>query len=328
MRAQTQKHSIYMQAWCGVRIFDIRISGQRVGLKGAKLSAFHGANTPSPERKNVGGVKRDIEVTRMVGGAWGMDLDEILGSALRYVSEYDEEFLILKFDKSSNYEMILEACQDKLRAALYTKPGNIADQTLSYMAGKVVCAFMPEGFNELQKADKDISDGVAQIVNLYGGGTKPDPIDGLIYYGKGGTSIVQPKKYALSSPVKGKFKENIDKQSAILQDANAQSLSRDVMRMMYWTQTGIVRSIKGRDKKAWTTDSKDKLQKLWADGGYDYMKANVPRAFGLESHATNFKLYLPNFIMIDFADLRKGQTIRDLNDLSRGELIALNANLA
>ena len=105
------------------------------------------------------------------------------------------------------------------------------------------------------------------------------------------------------STVQGKFEQNIDKQSQILQDANAQSQSRDVMRMMYWTQTGVVRSIKGRDKKAWTTESKDKLRKLWADGGYDYMKDNVPRAFGLESHATNFKLYMPNFIMIDFAGL-------------------------
>jgi len=328
MRAQTQKHSIYMQAWCGVRIFDVRISGQRTGLSGAKLSAFHGSNTPSVERKKVGGVKRDIEVTRMVGGAWGMDLDEILGSALSYVTEFDTEFLILKFDKSSNYEMILEACQNKLGNALYRDPGNIANQTLNDMAGKIVCAFMPDGFSQLQKADKDISDGVAQIVNLYGGGAKPDPISGLVYYGKGGTSVFQPAKYAFSSPVQGKFKENLGTQSRILQDANAQSLSRDVLRMMYWTQTGVVRSIKGRDKKAWTTGSKDKLAKLWADGGYDYMKDNVPSAFGLDSQATNFKLYMPNFIMIDFADLHKGQTIRDLNDLSRGELIALNANLA
>lgn len=328
MRAQTQKYSIYTQAWCGVRIFDIRISGQRTGLSGAKLSAFHGSNTPSVVSKKLGGVKQNVEVTRMVGGAWGMDLDDILTSALRYVTDYDEEFLILKFDKSSNYALILEACQIKLGTALYRKPGNIANQTLSYMAGKVVCAFMPDGYAELQKANKDITDGVVQIINLYAGGTKPTYIDGLFYYGKGGTSVVQPKKYAFSSPVQGKFKQNMDKQSQILQDATAQSLSRDVLRMMYWTQTGMVRSIKGRDKKAWTTASKDKLEKLWADGGYDYMKDNIPRAFGLESPATNFKLYMPNFIMIDFADLNKGQTIRDLNDLTRGELIALNANLA
>jgi len=159
-------------------------------------------------------------------------------------------------------------------------------------------------------------------------GQKPNSIDGLIYYGKGGTSVVQPKKYAFSSPVQGKFKQNIDKQSRILSDANAQSLSRDVMRMMYWTQTGMVRSIKGRDEKAWTTESKDKLKRLWAEGGYDYMKDNVPRAFGLESHATDFKHYLPNFIMIDFANQDKGETIYKLNLLSPPEIIQLNANLA
>jgi hypothetical protein len=327
-RAQTQKYGIYMQAWCGVRIFDIRISGQRKGLTGAKLSAFHGDNTPSTERKKVGGVKRDIEVTRMVGGAWGMDLKDILSEALSYVTEYDNEFLILKFDKSSNYEMILEACDAKLGNALYRKPGNIAEQTLSYMAGKVVCAFMPDGFKQLQKAGKDISDGVAQIVNLYGGGNKPNNIDGLIYYGKGGTSVAQPKKYALSAPVEGKFRQNIDKQSAILQDANQKNLGSDVMRMMYWTQTGVVRSIKERDKKAWTLKSKDKLEQLWADGGYKELQTNAPQGTNLNSQATNFNLYLPNFIMIDFADLHKGQTIRDLNDLSRAQLIALNMSLS
>ena len=199
---------------------------------------------------------------------------------------------------------------------------------LAYMAGHVVCAFMPDGFAELQRVGMDISDGAAQIVNLYGGGTKPDPIDGLIYYGKGGTSVVQPAKYAFKSPVDAKFKQNIDKQSRLLADANMQNLSRDVMRMMYWTQTGMVRSIKGRDEKAWTTESKDKLKQLWADGGYDYMKDNVPRAFGLESHSTNFKLYLPNFIMIDFANKDKGQTIYNLNLLSRPDIIQLNASLA
>lgn len=327
-RAQTQERSIHAQAYRGVRIFDVRIAGQRTGLSGAKLSAFHGQNTPSNVSKTVGGVKKDIDVTRMVLGAWGMDLDEILTSARRFIEKFPQEFLILKFDKSSNYEMILEACQTVLGGTLYRKPGNIADQTLSYMAGHVVCAFMPEGFEVLRKAGKGIADGAAQIVNLYGGGDKPDNINGLIYYGKGGTSVVQPKKYAFTSPVQGKFKQNIDKQSRLLGDANAQSLSRDVMRMMYWTQTGFVRGIKGRDEKAWTTESKQKLKRLWAEGGYDYMKDNVPRAFGLESHSTNFKLYLPNFIMIDFANKDKGETIYQLNLLSRPDLILLNGALA
>jgi len=326
-RAQTQERSIYAQAYRGVRIFDVRIAGQRVGMSGAKLSAFHGKNTPSTVSKTVGGVQRNIDVTRMVLGDWGMDLDEILGSAKRFVTKFPTEFLILKFDKSSNYEMILEACRTKLGTTLYTKSGNIADHTLSHMAGSVVCAFMPDGFAELQRAGKGIADGAAQIVNLYPHGQMPASIDGLVYFGKGGTSIVQPKKYAFSAPVNGKFLQNIDKQSRILSDANTQNLSRDVLRMMYWTQTGMVRSIKGRDEKAWTTASKDRLKQLWADGGYDYMSDNVPRAFGLESHATDFKLYLPNFIMIDFANKDKGETIYSLNLLSRAEIIQLNANL-
>jgi hypothetical protein len=329
-RAQTQKHGIYMQAWCGVRIFDIRISGQRTGItgSGAKLSAFHGSNTPSTESKVYKGTKQNIEVTRMVGGAWGLDLDEILTEAKRFVKEYDQEFLILKFDKSSNYEKILDACDKALGKRLYKKGGNIAEQTLGYMAGKVVCAFMPDGYGELQRAGYGIAQGVTQIVNLYGGGQHPGQVDGLIYYGKGGTSVAQPKKYAFSKPVDGKFQQNIDKQSGILDDAKQRNLGSDVMRMMYWTQTGVVRSIKGRDEKAWTTGSIDKLRQLWAEGGYKEVKANAPQGLNLNSNAVNYQAYLPNFIMIDFANLHKGSTIRDLNDLSRNQLIQLNASLA
>ena len=328
IRAQTQERSIYAQAYRGVRIFDVRIAGQRTGLSGAKLSAFHGENTPVNVSKKVGGVKTKVDVTRMVLGSWGMDLEDILISANRFVTKYPTEFLILKFDKSSNYEMILGACQAKLPHTLYKKKGNIADHNLADMAGTVVCAFMPDGFAELQRAGKGIADGAAQIVNLYKSNVqKPASIDGLVYFGKGGTSIIQPRKFAFRAPIKGKFLQNVDKQRAIVTDANARNLSRDVLRMIYWTQTGMVRSIKGRDKKAWTTGSKGRLKALWAEGGYDYMHDNVPRAFGLESHATNFKLYLPNFIMIDFANKDKGKTIYKLNLLSRAEIIQLNANL-
>lgn len=326
-RAKTQSKSIFEQAECGVRIFDVRISGQRVGRKGAKLSAFHGNNTPSEKSKSVGAVKRDVNVTRMVLGAWGMDLDDILDQSRDFVRRYPSEFLILKFDKSTNYEMILEACQQKLGPRLYTKTGNLANHTLDYMTGKVVCAFMPSGASELAKAGKGIADGVAEIVSLYPRGTMPDHIDGLVYYGKGGTSVRQPKKYAFKNPIDGKFLENIDKQRKILSDANGQNYSRDVLRMMYWTQTGFVRSIKGRDEKAWTDGAKDRLRQLWAEGGYNYMNDAVPAAFPLDSHATNFQIYLPNFIMVDFADMDKGQTIFDLNLLTRNQIVQLNASV-
>lgn len=327
IRARTQNKSIYHQAKCGVRIFDVRISGQRTGHGGAKLSAFHGKNTPEMKSKTVGGVTRNIEVTRMVLGDWGMDLDDILDGAKRFVDKYQSEFLILKFDKSANYGLILEACQAKLGNRIYKKTGNLANHTLNEMAGKVVCAFMPDGFATLSHAGKTISDGAAQIVSLYPNGVMPDHINGLVYYGKGGTSIVQPSEYAFKAPVKGKFLQNIDKQRRILGDANTAHYSRDVLRMMYWTQTGMVRSIKERDKKAWTTGSKQRLKELWAEGGYNYLSNSVPEAFEMDSHATNFQIYLPNFIMVDFADEQKGQTIYNLNLLSRAEIVQLNGNI-
>lgn len=327
IRTRTQDQSIYKQAKCGVRIFDVRISGQRSGSGQAKLSAFHGKNTPVTKSKSVGGVQTNIQVTKMVLGAWGLDLDVILDDAKKFVDKYPDEFLILKFDKSSNYEMILAACQTKLMGRIYKGTGNIANRTLGQMAGHVVCAFMPDGHAELTQAGKSIADGAAQIVSLYPHGSMPDRIDGLVYYGKGGTSIVQPSDYAFKAPVKGKFLQNIDKQRRILGDANAAHYSRDVLRMMYWTQTGVVRSIKGRDKKAWTTGSKRRLKELWAEGGYNYLSHSVPQAFEMDSHATNFQIYMPNFIMVDFASEEKGQTIYDLNLLSRAEIIQLNGSI-
>jgi hypothetical protein len=47
----------------------------------------------------------------------------------------------------------------------------------------------------------------------------------------------------------------------------------------------------------------------------------------MDSHATNFQIYLPNFVMVDFADEHKGQTIYDLNLLTRAEIIQLNGSI-
>jgi hypothetical protein len=323
---KTQSESIIEQARCGVRIFDIRISGQRTPDHGAKLSAFHGSNTPVTKTKNVGGVQRPIEVTKMVAGHWGLDLDVILDECVGFLRECPSEFLILKFDKSSNYEMILEACRIKLKTRLYTTTGNIADKSLADMAGKVVCGFMGEGYTKLWNANKRIGDGVAQIVNLYSEPTQHNPnINGLMYYGKGGTSVTQPKPFA--APVKGKYLENIEKQSRILNDANA-NYGTDVLRMMYWTQTGFVRSIESRDKMGWTPGATDQMKQLWAAGAYDHLNGSVPLAHRMNNLATPFEVYLPNFILIDFANQMKGQTIYDLNTLPRSAIIALNQQMS
>lgn len=327
IRAKTQGRSIYEQAKCGVRIFDVRISGQRYGFDKAKLSAFHGMNTPDTKFKRVGGTRQAIDVTRMVGGDWGEDLDDILNDALKFVRKYDKEFFILKFDKSSNYEMILDACQKVLGQPaddrLYRERGNIALHSLKTMAGKVVCGFTPDGIKQLKNAT--IADGAAQVINLYGGGSGGG-INGLCYYGKGGTPKVQPKKYAFSHPVEGKLRINIDKQRAILRAANAAGYSPLVMRMMYWTQTGVVRSIRNRDKMAWRGVNLTRLVDLWKEGGYNYMEDNVPSGLDLESDR-NLKKYFPNFIMVDFANMHKGDTVYQLNNLDWQSITVLNQQM-
>jgi hypothetical protein len=57
-------------------------------------------------------------------------------------------------------------------------------------------------------------------------------------------------------------------------DANTAHHSRDVLRMMDWTQTGVVCSIKSRDKRPGRRGAR--LKQL--DSAYNYLDANIPAA--------------------------------------------------
>jgi hypothetical protein len=82
------------------------------------------------------------------------------------------------------------------------------------------------------------------------------------------------------------------------------------MGMMYWTTTGTTTSIKDRNKFLWNEENQEGIVDLW--------ESRIPQNVDptLASAAGMLKMFMPNFIMIDFADGPKCDKIFDLNFLS------------
>jgi hypothetical protein len=96
------------------------------------------------------------------------------------------------------------------------------------------------------------------------------------------------------------------------------------MGMMYWTTTGVMESIKKRNDGLWSAPNVERLKGLWSSGLRDMVEASNPH--NVPNNPPAFlKKFMPNIVMIDFADQPKCQTIRDLNDLSDDALAKLIA---
>lgn len=328
---QTQNLDILEQAQAGVRLFDLRIaaatSGGKFGNdKVAELKAFHADSklmkneTKSRHLEDVGRVET-ITRTKLKGGAFGMGLGKMLEDAKKFVQsrEGGDEFLLLKFDKCLNWPLIAEACLTTLDGVLYKGGGNLNTAKLKDLRGKVIPLFSNSGMNELG-GKLGAADGILPFKNLYDkatGGTAYSPkFTGLQYYGKGGTSVANPSK---------KLEQNIKKQKKLMEGAKNLS-SWEVLGMMYWTTTGVFESIKKRNDKMWDTPNVVKLKQLWAGGLEEYMMMTNPLALpdGSPMIGPQRKRYMPNIVMIDFADDIKCQHIRALNDLTPDELAEMN----
>ena len=105
-----------------------------------------------------------------------------------------------------------------------------------------------------------------------------------------------------------------------------------VMGMMYWTATGLIESIRGRDDKLWQPSKVNKMKKLWAEGLDQYLQGRVPGrrvapnvAGGQLAQAAVQKVFMPNFVMIDFASDEKCNTIFSLNTMTPQDLAVLQA---
>jgi hypothetical protein len=331
---KTQVRNIGEQAGVGIRVFDLRIAaasapGAHGGDKLAELRAFHAdGKLMKNETKNrfLEDVGRtvDIKRTKLRGGAFGLALTEMLEQARDFVRSDvgKNEFLILKFDKCLNWGMIAEACMYVLGddamgvGTIYKGGGNLNTKTLEALKGKVIVLFSEKGVAELG-GRYGPADGILKFRNLYSGGAYTKRYDGLQYYGKGGTSVSKPFK---------KRGQNESKQADILEGAK-QMGDENMMGMMYWTTTGMFESIKKRDANMWSAPNIVKLQTLWAGGLDDYVTyANpflVPR--GSPALGPMRKRFMPNIVIIDFADDDKCTTIRGLNDLSPHSLAQLGA---
>ncbi|MBS0453301.1 MAG: hypothetical protein JSS14_18570 [Proteobacteria bacterium] len=348
--AQTQSLDILGQAQAGVRFFDIRVAAQTVpgggpGGKEAQLRAFHapGLNNDTKTRqlKDLGGQSVAIERSKLkgegMGAAWGMGLTQILQDAKKFVesAEFSGEFLILKFDKCTNWGLIADTCRSVLGNKIYSGGGNLNTKSLADLAGKVVVGFMSGGYSELKLPAQRV--GITHIKNLY----KPPAgydgnFDGLQYWGAGGTKLN-------NSGHDAKIEENIRTQKGILKKAavgiadkkvplrnkvktpGCSAADPNAVGMMYWTTTGVFKNIKERNDKMWDKQHLGGMDTIWRSGFKDYIDNALPGNVDACSFSSGgmLKLFMPNIVMIDFADPEKCDHIYGLNVVAAAELVKI-----
>ena len=314
---QTQDLDIRGQAEAGVRVFDLRIAAQTVagiGGKDAVLRAFHAdgiLKKDETKSRFVMDVGRQETITRtkLRGGAFGLGLSRMLAEARGFVQAHPDEFLILKFDKCSNWELIAETCVNDLAGVIYTGTGNLNTKSLRDLRGKVIVLFTKDGLTAV-RAQYPVGSGILGIRNLYGKdgdkSYKPN-YDGLQYYGKGGTSVTKPF---------GKIGQNERKQAKLMKQGGGGN--PQVMGMMYWTSTGIFESIKDRNDLMWSGSNVAALKRMWKRGLADAIDARISNDVDPSTHAFGnvLKAFMPNIVMIDFADPSKCKTIYELNHVA------------
>jgi len=148
--ANTQELGIMGQCVCGARVFDLRIAAFEEGEK-LVYRAYHADGIlKSKKSSDIGdGVKKGGTVTKLrPGGAAGLMLTTILTDAREFVSATGE-FVILKFDKCSNWKVIAESCCTVLGDRLYTRGGNINLKKQGEVGGSVIVTFTSDGLTDL-----------------------------------------------------------------------------------------------------------------------------------------------------------------------------------
>ena len=92
----------------------------------------------------------------------------------------------------------------------------------------------------------------------------------------------------------------------------------EVMGMMYWTTTGVFESIQERDKTMWSDSKVSAMRGLWSGGLAESIESRLSKHIDPTSCSAGglLKAFMPNIIMIDFADPKKCQIIYDLNSVA------------
>lgn len=319
---QTQDLDLFKQAMAGVRVFDLRIAAMKESSMSSAPVLFkavhaHPALVTNTDKKNkqvfdLGGRKFDVTTTKLPhGGAFGMRLKTMLEDARNFVKYNGSEFLILKFDKSTNWPLLAELCVQELGLAIYTGTGSLNEKTLDDLKGKVVVVFTPKGQAEAQAKGFLPSMGILGCLSLTKGGDYDPGYDGMQYIGKGGTPAMDGHSDM------GKMAVNYDQQLGLMKLGAGQP-HPEVLGMMYWTSTGLLRSIRERNDAMWAPQQRPLLTQLWQDGFGEALEARLPAYADPTSHVYGglLKAFMPNIVMIDFADLDKGQFIHDLNTVA------------
>lgn len=329
---QTQDLDIYGQAKVGVRLFDLRILA--LGDKhGASLLGYHGKGEKAKKlhmHSDHTGRNHDVSVSPgMKMGSAGLKLSNMLNQAKRFVSEPDtrNEFLILKFDKCENWQLIAETCISILGDKIYIKNNEkeFGKLTLGEIAGKVICVFSEAAFAEMNIASfypKGILSFRSVKANSGEGSAYKANYPGMQYCGKGGT-----RWWAAWKTNQGKLKENYSKQEMMMLDmACANDInSPNVLGMMYWTATGSTSSIRTRDEHLWSQTGVFKMHELWRNGleqsiGHQLQQERIK--YLTRGGVMRMKAFFPNIIMIDFASYDKCKTIYGLNAVKDNLLAA------
>jgi hypothetical protein len=316
---QMQNLDIFAQAQAGVRVFDLRIAAMKessISAAPVLFKAFHADPLlmHNKEKKNkqvfdLNAGKFDVTTTKLpAGGAFGMRLPKILSDAKDFVKYNSSEFLILKFDKSTNWSLVARVCVQELGNAIYTGVGSLNEKTLDDLKGKVVVVFTPKGIAEVSAQGYGAHNGILGCRSLTKGGGYNPGYDGLQYIGKGGTSPLDG-----DSDI-GKIASNYEKQSGLMR-LGAAHTDPEVMGMMYWTTTGLNRSILERNNVMWAAEQRPMLTRLWMDGFQESIEMRLARHVDPTQYANGalLKAFMPNIVMVDFADLDKCKFIYDLN---------------
>ena len=317
--AKTQTLNIYQQAEAGVRLFDLRIAVSKTsqttgGVKVAEMRAYHAdgiAKKQETKTRFLSDIGRTVTIERskVRAGTFGETLEKMLTDAALFVINNSTEFLILKFDKCLNWPAVAEACIALLGTTLYTGGGNLNLKTLDELAGHVIVVFTTEGLTAIAPQFGP-AQGIYGIRNCNGGGGYAAGYQGLQYFGKGGTSLIGLR------PVR----ENRRKQRGLMVDGI--QADRQVMGMMYWTSTGLLGNIKTRNKRMWSRTNQLGLQKTWEHGLGEAIKARLHNVVP-DTGGTVLKVFMPNIVMIDFADAAKCDTIMTLNQVAGHQLMQL-----
>jgi hypothetical protein len=298
---KTQKRNIGEQAFAGVRVFDLRMTSK--GILHPELKTYHGFIAREPDTKSFFGASGEV-------------LDDVLRQAHHYVTTgAPTEFLILKFDKCSGWSKIAQQCVTILGNRLFTGNVNLNTQTLDQLKRHVIVLFTKSGMKEVHKTHGP-QNGIYPIRKV----PEDEPYDanffGLQYCGKGGTGTDNADNFAY------KVQQNITTQTARFNQGLGNGGDPDVLGMVYWTTTGKFGNIRDRDRFMWKHQRRSQLKQMFQDFVAGSIQDRIARLVDPTNHAfgTVLKVYMPNIVMIDFANDTKCRRIKALNTLASTEI--------